>query len=85
VTIDVPVARTAVLKAFVEVETCWAGTFEEFVAIEPDGVVADSGEVEGFENGTISKERSVKRWKANLFSGFRTFNAVLVNMVPDED
>jgi hypothetical protein len=85
VTINVMFARTGVFETFVEVETCWAGAFEVFVAVEGSDFFGKGGERKGFKNGAISEQGFAEGLKAYFFSGFRSFDVVLVDVVPDID
>ena len=84
-TIDVLVARTGVFEAFMEVETCWAGAFEVFVAVEIGDFFGGVGGGEGFENGAISEQGFAEGFEAYFFSPFGTFDVVLIDVVPDMD
>jgi hypothetical protein len=79
------VARTGVFETFVEVETCWARAFEVFVAVEAGDFFGGGGGRKGFENGAISEQGLAKGLEAYFFSGFGTFDVVLINVVPDID
>jgi hypothetical protein len=85
VTIDVLVARKGVFETFVKVETCWAGAFEVFVAVEDSDFFSGGRGRKGFENGAISEQGFAEGLDAYFFSGFGTFDVVLVDVVPDID
>jgi len=82
VTVDVLVARTGVFEPFVEVETCGAWAFEVFVAVEDSDCFAGGGR-EGFENGAVAEQGFAEGLQAYFFSGFVSFDFVLVDVVPD--